>query len=165
MDTFFFGLCINICAHFKILRSEIEFLELTEFVSYHRKVIDLSRRVNQLFKLVIFTAYLLMSILLCVTAFYVVTATNFLEKIPTIMHGLGGLIDLFIYSYGGQSIMDCAMEVCDDSFQSNKAYWFVLQKTQEELEIKSWIFHASLPTFCLIMNQTNALITLLQSFE
>lgn len=139
-------------------------MELKDFVNYHQKVIDMTLKLNKLFSFVIFIEFMLLSILLCVTAFQVVMSDDLLRIMTAFFHGMAAFMDLLIYSYGGQKVMDCSAEVCDDCEKIDDNYVFISMRAQKELRIKSMMFHATLPTFTLILSRTMSLITLLQSF-
>jgi len=74
------------------------------------------------------------------------------KKFNAFFHTATALIDLFIYSYGGQIIMDSAMSVCDENENIDKNYIIINIKTQAELKIDTGFFSATLPTFCTILN-------------
>lgn len=139
-------------------------LELKEFVNYHRDIINLASKLNKLYKFVIFFEYLVLSAFLCVCAFRVVVSKDLAKVFTAAFHGLAGLIDMLIYSYGGQKIMDSALDVGNDCSKIRKDYAFVILRTQHELKIEAFMYHASLPTFSVIMSRTMSLITMLQSF-
>ena len=139
-------------------------MELREFVSYHQKIIDMASKLNKLFKIVIFFEFLFLSILLCVTAFQVVKSNDLMRIVIAFFHGMAAFLDLLIYSYGGQQIMDYSGEVFDDCKIIDEVYVFIALRTQKKMKINSMSFHASLPTFTTIMNRTMSLIALLQSF-
>ena len=89
---------------------------------------------------------------------------NFLIKFNFIFHTTNSLIDMLIYSYGGQILMDSAKSVCDENERIDKNYVFLLMRAQSEIKIDTGFFSATLPTFCTILNRVMSLITLLQSF-
>lgn len=164
VDTFFFGSCINICAHFEILRRIINDIEVKEFVDYHQRVLELSEKINKIFSIVIFEEYLILSVIFCVIGFQVVISEDLIHSIPMMFHGTAALINLLIYSYGGEIIMDHANNVCKDCYRINKDYLIIMMRTKHEYKVQSMMYHASLPTFSLIMGRTMSMITLLESF-
>jgi hypothetical protein len=153
---------MNICAHLKILRTSINELEVVKFVEYHQNIIDMAMKLNTLFKFIIFQEYLLLSVLLCVLAFPIAYNDDIIKSIPFFMHAIAGIIDLLIYSYGGQKIMDLAGDICDDCYDANKL--IVIIRSQHKLKIKSMCYHASMATFDLMIRRAMRLITLLKSF-
>ncbi|CAG9801718.1 unnamed protein product [Chironomus riparius] len=164
IDTTFFGICMNICAHFEILKIVIHDLEVKEFVEYHQKVLNLAKHINRLFNPIIFGEYLVLSVLFCVLALEAGLSENFFDFIPILFHGIASLLDLMIYSYGGQKIMDCASEICKDCYNVDSNYLIIMLRTKRELKIESMMYHAALPMCSLIMGRTMSLITLMKSF-
>lgn len=153
---------MNICAHLKILRMSIHELEVIKFVEYHQEIIDMAMKLNTLFKFIIFQEYLLFSVLLCVLSFPIVYNEDISKSIPLFFHAIAGIIDLLIYSYGGQKVMDLAAEIGDDCYDIKKL--IIIIRTKHKLKIESMFYHASLPTFDLMIGRTMSLITLLKSF-
>lgn len=139
-------------------------MELEEAVDYHSILLNMSHKLNKLYSFIIFQEFSLLSFLLCLTAFHVVMGNNLFKRGAVFFHGIAALIDLFIYSYGGQKISDCTKEVCDDCYNLHKNYMIIMLRSQKELKIKSMIYHASLPEFTKILNKTISLIAMLQSF-
>lgn len=164
MDTIFFGSCLNICAHFQILRKQINKMDLKEFVNYHRSVIDMTKKLNRLLSTAVFLEFLIFSLLLCVTAFEVVMGDNFVRVMIASIHVSAAFVDLLIYSYGGQRVMDCSMEICDDCYKLDRNYFLIMIRAHRELKIEALVFHASLPTFSIVLSRTMSLITLFRSF-
>lgn len=128
-------------------------------------MLELAEKLNSLFKEIVFTEYLVMTVLLCVDGFQVIEFDEWSKKFNAFLHTATALIDLSIYSYGGQKIMDCSMSLCDESEKVDRNYMLVILRSQCGVKIQNGFFNAaSLPTFCLILNRVMSLITLLQSF-
>lgn len=155
---------MNICAHFKILRSKINVMDVKEFFVYHQDILNLGSNLQYLFKEIVFVQFVAMTLLLCVDGFQVIEFDGMSKKFNAIFHTVTALIDLFIYSYGGQIIMDSSMAVCDENENIEKCYIIIYMKAQAKLKIDNGFFDASLPTFSIILNRVMSLITLLQSF-
>ena len=155
---------MNICAHFEILRTKINIINVKEFVVYHRDILNLGSNLQFLFKEIVFVQFVAMTLLLCVDGFQVIEFEGMSKKFNAFFHTATALIDLFIYSYGGQLIMDSAMSVCNENENIDKSYIIINMKAQAELKIDTGFFNASLPTFSTILNRVMSLITLLQSF-
>jgi len=139
-------------------------MNVKEFVDYHQKILDISKQMNKLFSPIIFGEYLVLSVLFCVLALEVVISKNFIDLIPFFFHGIASLMDLMIYSYCGQKVMDSAARVCEDCYEINKDHHIIMLRTKRELKIESMMYHASLPMSSLIMGRTMSLITLMKSF-
>lgn len=119
---------------------------------------------KNLFKEIVFFEYLIMTSLLCVDGFQAIEISGVIKKINFFLHTANSLIDLFLYSYGGQILMDSAMSICDLNDKIDKNYVFLILKAQNELKIDTKFFSATLPTLCTILNRVMSLIALLQSF-
>jgi triphosphoribosyl-dephospho-CoA synthetase len=155
---------MNICAHFEILKIEIHELEVKEFVEYHQKVLNLSKHMNKLFSPIIFGEYLILSVLFCVVALEVGISESLVDTIPILFHGMASFMDLMIYSYGGQKIMDCASAVCEECYKIDDNYLIIMSRTKRDVKMEAFMYHASLPMSSLIISRTMSLITLMKSF-
>lgn len=138
-------------------------MNLKEFVDYHQQIINLCSKLSEFFKVIVFLEYIVQSCLLCTIAVQLVMGTDLLKMIVAFLHGSAALTDLFIYSFGGQLVMDSSTEVFQDLVRIDKNYRFILHRTQTELKIKSMMFQASFSTFSRIISQTISLITLVKS--
>ena len=139
-------------------------MDLKEFVEYHRSILNVALKFTNLFKEIVFFEYFFMTVLLCVDGFQAIEVIGISKKFNFLFHTVNSLLDLFIYSYGGQILMDSAMSVCDENERIDKNYVFLLMRAQSEIKIDTGFFSATLPTFCTILNRVMSLITLLQSF-
>lgn len=124
----------------------------------------MTKKINKIYNVSIFLGFLFFSLLLCVTAFQVLVSDDLKQITKAFFHGTAVLIDLLIWSYGGQRIMDCSLEVCDDCYKLDKDYKIIMIMTHRELKIESLKVETSLPTFTLVINRTMSLITLFKSF-
>lgn len=141
-------------------------MQLKEFVLYHRSLIDMAERLKKLYSSPFFMEFMLSSLFLCVSAFHVFISEEFyLRQVPIFFHASGVFVDLLIYSYGGQRIMDCSKEICDDCYKMDKNYTLVMARAQREVKIKSLVFTASLPMFTDIMRGTLSMIAAFKSFK
>jgi hypothetical protein len=102
--------------------------------------------------------------LLCVIGFQLVVHQNFLNRIEDFTFGLAIIIQLFIYSSGGQLIMDKSLSVADNLFEIDKDFILIIKRAQRPSLIKAGFYKASLPLFTSILSSAASLITLLQSF-
>jgi hypothetical protein len=139
-------------------------MDVKEFVVYHREILNLGSKLQHLFKEVVFVQFISMTLLLCVDGFQLIEFEGMSKKFNAFFHTATALIDLFIYSYGGQKIMDSSKSVCDENENIDKSYVVINMRAQSELKIDTGFFNASLPTFSTILNRVMSLITLLQSF-
>ena len=127
VDTLFFGFCLNICAHFNIIRSLTfkDSLNYRAFIKYHQEILELCSCLNGIYFPVIFTQFLVSSVLLCVIGFQLVMvrlkiflkyiqidnrikfqAPDFFKILVLLAFSCAILIQLFIYAYGGTLIME-----------------------------------------------------------
>lgn len=139
-------------------------MDLKEFVNFHRDLIEMTTKLNKIYSIATFLQFLLFSLLLCVTAFEVFMGNDFAKMIIASIHVSAVLVDLLIYSYGGQSVMDCSKELCDDCYKLDMNYTVIMIMAHRGLKIESLVFHASLPTFSIVLSRTMSLITLFRSF-
>ncbi|KAL7011657.1 hypothetical protein ACKWTF_014373 [Chironomus riparius] len=103
-----------------------------------------------------------MSVLFCVLTFPIILNDDASKPIPHLFHAIAGIIDLLIYSYGGQKVMDSAVDVCKDCYDAEKM--IVMLRTKHDVRIESVYYDASLPTFSLMIGRTMSLIAVLKSF-
>jgi 7tm Odorant receptor len=80
MDTVFSGCCLNLCAHFKILQSRFQALGASDFkiqnrnvligvIRYHIEIVDLTKDLDELYKPVVLSQFLIASMQICVLSF------------------------------------------------------------------------------------------------
>lgn len=131
---------------------------------YHRQILNLNRRLNKLFKSIIFTEFIIAGFVLCVTGFQVIIAKNFYQVLTALMHGVAGLIDVTIYSYGGQKVLDSALTVSKKAYKIDKRLLLIIMMSQKEQKFDTGLFDASLRTLSIMLSRTMSFITLLKSF-
>jgi 7tm Odorant receptor len=83
---------------------------------------------------------------------------------PSSYIGMAIIIQLFIYSFGGQLIKDRSSRVAENFYDFDADYVIIIAKAQKSSKIETAFFQANLETFSNIMKSTASLITLLQSF-
>ncbi|CAO1423908.1 unnamed protein product [Diamesa serratosioi] len=108
VDSLFIGFCLNICAHFNIIRSSTfeEDFNYKSFIKCHQELIALCTDLNEIYVLVIFTQFLVCSMLLCGIGFQLVMTPDFFKILVLLAFSCAILIQLFIYAYGGTLIME-----------------------------------------------------------
>ncbi|CAO1423916.1 unnamed protein product [Diamesa serratosioi] len=165
VDTLFFGFCLNICAHFNIIRSLTfaDNLNYRGFVKYHQEILELCSCLNGIYFPVIFTQFLVSSVLLCVIGFQLVMAPDFFKILVLFAFSCAILIQLFVYAYGGTLIMEESSSVAENIYQ--KELLFCIPRAYKNCCIKSGFYTASLPTFTKILSSAGSYITLLQSLQ
>jgi hypothetical protein len=162
VDSFFFGCCLNISGHFKTLRNSFDG-DKRIFIDKHLKLLDVAEEVNQFFKMIIFTEFTIISALLCGVGFQVVMLDTFGERIFSAIFGITMLIQLFIYAYGGQQIINESTAIGQNLYDMDSNLILVVRRALKPTIIKSVFFTADLPSFVTIINATGSLITMLKS--
>lgn len=163
MDSLFFGLSLNICAHFDFLRVSFNG-DKKKFAQRHKIILELAEDLNKFYQPVVLVQFLISSTLLCVIGFQLVVLESFFKRIICAIFGFGIIIQLFIYSYGGQIIIDKSSAVADDFYQLDRDLIIIIARAQKAQTIKSGFYEANLPTFKSILGAAASLITLLKSF-
>lgn len=88
---------------------------------------------------------------------------NIFKKIVALVFGLAIIIQLFVYSFGGQQIMDKSLSVTSEIYELDKDYLLVILRSKRLLKIEAGFYHACLPTFRAILSSAASLMTLLKS--
>ena len=156
---------MNICAHLKIIRQVINERSLQETVDHHNQIFEIVTKFNDIYKFIIFGEYAFISVTLAVNYFLFLVSNDNSTIFVCILFGVSAVNEVLIYSYGGQKIMDFAEEICDDCYEINKDYLFIMMRTRHQLKLSALLYVANLETVTLIMNRAMAVIALLQSME
>jgi odorant receptor len=164
VECFFFGCCLNISKHFDILRESFDG-DKKKFVEKHLEILDLVKELNETFKQVVFSNFLLSSLLLCVLGFQLVMIESFAGRIVPATFGVSVAIQLFVYAFGGQLIIDKSNEVARDFYDIDRNFLIMIARPRLPAKIQAGFFTANLPTFVSVMNSTGSLITMLKSFN
>jgi odorant receptor len=135
-----------------------------KFIEKHHKVLGLADELNRLYKPVILSQYFISSMLLCSVGFQFVVHESIPKRFEDFMFGVAVMIQLFIYSYGGQLIMDKSSSVADDFYTLDQEFVLIIARAQKASIIEAGFYKASLPLFTSIINSAASLITLLKSF-
>lgn len=159
----FFGCCLNICAHFAILRESFKG-DKRKFIEDHKTVLKLADKLVKIFVPVILVQFFVTSMLLCVNGFQLVMFNDFAQRAKSLLFGFTIILQLFIYSYGGQLIMDESSRVAENIYQIDRDLVIVIARAQRPSVVKAGFFYANLPNYQAILSSTASLITLLQSF-
>jgi 7tm Odorant receptor len=162
-ESLFFGSCLNICAHFDILRESYDG-DKKKFVEKHQQLLDLVETLNKLYGPIIFVQFLANSILLCVLGFQLVMSQSVLKKAVAVSFGSAAFIQLFVYTYGGQLVMDKSSCVAEELYQTDKDLIILICRAQKASVIKFGFYQANSKTLTSILSATASLITLLKSF-
>lgn len=117
-----------------------------------------------MFKPIVFDQLLTTNMLLCVIGFQLVEIQGFFEKLTAAFFGVAVIVELFVYAFGGQIILNKSSEIGSQLYDMDKEVVMVIAKAQQPLIIKAWLYEANLPTFTAILNSAASLITILKSF-
>lgn len=164
MGSIFTKFCLNISAHFEILKNSINDIKIDEFVIYHLKVIGITNRLNSFYKPMIFAQYFIGTALFVVLGLSVIAADNLLANLSPILHTPGALIYVAVFSYGSQKIMDLSEAICDEAYIIDKDYLLVIMIAQKKLRFTTGFFEVSFDTYSIMLSRSWSFITLLNSF-
>ena len=95
---------MNISAHFIILRDIILETELKEFVKYHQKIIGVTKKVSKLYKPIIFTEFVLVTTILCVSGLQIIMSNDFSKFFVALFLNLAAVVDVVIFAFGAQKV-------------------------------------------------------------
>jgi hypothetical protein len=124
----------------------------------------LTEKLNETFGAVVFTQFFLSAVHLCVLGFQLVMYDNIPERIGPATFALTIIIQLFIYSYGGQIVLNASEKAAENLYQLDRGINIISARTKKPTPIKAIFFKADLPAFVSVMNATGSLITVLKSF-
>lgn len=133
------------------------------FVEKHLHLLSLCNDLRNLMKWIIFTQFLMSSLNLCVLGFQLVMTDNFLRRILVAIYGLAITIQLFIYAFGGQIMLDHSSSVSDNLFEMDKDLIHVIARVSKPVKMKSAFYTADFREFTSIIRRAGSLITLLQT--
>jgi gustatory receptor len=163
VDTFFFSCCLNISTQFDILRESFDG-DKKKFVEKHLELLNLVKDLNEVINEVVFAQFLLSSLQLCVLGFQVVIVQSIAGLIVPAVYGLTIIIQLFVYSFGGQLIVNSSDAVSQNLYKIDRDLVLMIARPHKSTMINSVFFTADLPSFLSIMRFTGSLITMLKSF-
>jgi odorant receptor len=162
IDCLFFGCCLNICAHFDILRESFDG-DKKKFIEKHQEILDFIENLNKLYAPIILAQFLVTSMLLCVLGFQIVMSQSVLNQLGVLFFGFAVLIQLFVYTYGGQLVIDKSVSVAEDLYGTDKDLNIIIVRSQKASVMKAGFYKANSNTLTSMLSATGSLITLLQS--
>ena len=139
-------------------------MKIDEFVIYHLKLIDITKKLNSIYKSFIFVTYIIGVLIYVPLGLCIITTDNFLNNFSIIMHGVSALFYVAIFSYGSQKIMDSSEALCDEVYNIDKDYLMVIMIAQKKLSFRTPFFEASFDTFSFMLSRSWSFITVLSSF-
>ncbi|XP_055852579.1 odorant receptor 82a-like [Episyrphus balteatus] len=186
IDGLFVSFTANLCAHFMILQHNIETNEFTEnnsiihmqissFVKYHIKILEVASKIYEAYKPIIFGQFVMTSLQVCVIVYQITThMDSYVVLITNVLFLLTVLIQLLIYCYGGEIVKLESLNV-GTSVQLTKWYrlqpkyqkmlCLIMMRSQKAFIMRVGFYDASLASFMLIIKAASSYITLIQSLE
>jgi odorant receptor len=128
------------------------------------KLFDLVTKLDEIYKLVVFTDFLFGSMLLCFLGFQLVVIEGFIERIVPTLFSIAIIIQLLIYASGGQVIVDRSDEIARDFYDVDRDLLMLIARPLRSPMIRSLYFKADLPMFLTVMQSAGSLIAMLKSF-
>ncbi|XP_073814959.1 odorant receptor 82a [Musca autumnalis] len=186
IDGLFISFTINLVGHLKALQHFIQsnrferhdaeiHKEISFYIRYHNLILHLYEEVRQIYSPIVFGQFLITSLQVCVIVYQMVTHINtFLVFVINCTFLLSILLQLFIYSYGGEILKNESLMVGISVQLSNwynlkptyrRMLWLLLMRSQREAIIRGGFYEASLANFMTILKAAMSYITLIQSIE
>jgi odorant receptor len=125
--------------------------------------LDVAENINKLYAPIIFGQFLITSLQLCVLGFQFVMFKSIMKKVVAGFYFIAMVIQLFVYTYGGQLVMDRSISVADKLYQTDNDLIIIIARSQKTSIIKSGFYEASSTTFSTILSSAASLITVLKS--
>ncbi|XP_070502418.1 odorant receptor 82a-like [Chironomus tepperi] len=163
-SSIFSNFCLNINAHFEILRNSINNMKIDEFVKYHVEILEITYKLNSFYRPLILAQYSIGIVLFAVLGLSVVAADNWLQNLIPIFHTYGALIYVAVFSYVSQKIMDSSEALCDEAYNIDKDYLMVIMIAQKKLRFTTGFFEVSFDTYSIMLSRSWSFIALLNSF-
>jgi len=98
------------------------------------------------------------------TGLQIIVGNEFYTLARAIIHSMVALLDVALYSYGSQRILDSSLSICDEAYLIDKNYILIIMIAQKKLRFNTGFFEASFDTFCFMLSRIMSFITLLKSF-
>lgn len=160
----YFCFCVNIAAHLEILHDIVEDEKIDVFVDYHMRVKLLAEKLCNIFRLIILMEYVFTSLFLCLLGLQVLKNDNYAKILGAFIHCFAGLLDTFVYSYGGQKLLDKSTIVCNQLYKTDKMYLPIIMMSQKEIKFDGGLFIVSMETYQCLLSRTYSFITFLKAF-
>jgi len=154
---------MHVCAHLQFLRDSFDGNK-EKFVTQHQRLLKLVVNFTHVFEPIIFTQFLMSSMQLCVLGFQLVVLQSLYQRLVVTFFAIAIIIQLFIYCYGGQNVMDKTAAVADHFYQTDKDFIIIIARANMAAIVKAGFYRATLETLYEILKTAASLITLLKSF-
>ncbi|XP_067626408.1 odorant receptor 82a [Eurosta solidaginis] len=186
VDGLFVSFTTNLRGHFQALQYFIETntfdksdallqRELGSYVKYHVHLLSMSKRVQDIFKPIIFGQFFMTSLEVCVIIYQLVTHMGvFMEMVIYCTFLSSILLQLLIYCYGAEFLKIESLAV-GSAVQLSQWYnlpprhryvlRLMMQRSQREINIRAGFYEASLGSFVNILKAAMSYITFIQSIE
>uniref|UniRef100_A0A1I8M981 Odorant receptor n=1 Tax=Musca domestica TaxID=7370 RepID=A0A1I8M981_MUSDO len=186
IDGLFISFTINLVGHLKTLQHFIQsksfeqndedvHKQISFYIRYHNLILHLYQEVRQIYSPIVFGQFLITSLQVCVIVYQMVTHINtFLVFVINCTFLLSILLQLFIYSYGGEILKNESLMVGVSVQLSNwynlkprhrRMLWLLMLRSQRGAIIRGGFYEASLANFMTILKAALSYITLIQSIE
>lgn len=100
---------------------------------------------------------------LCVLGFQLLMNELFVKKFIAAVYIFAVLVQLSVYSYGGQLIMSSSASVADNLEGLDKDYVIIIARAQKPSSLNAWFYKADLPTFQILLSSAASIFTVLKS--
>lgn len=164
MGATFLCYSLNLAAHLEILRIIIDKSNVKEVVKYHRDIIKLTQKLTKLYKPIIFTEYVVVVTIFCGTGVQMLLYNDIGKILSAMLHATAALVDIAVFAYGGQKVIDASLAVGDDVYKIDKDLILVIKMSQKALKFDTGFFDSSLHTLSIILSRSMSFITLVKSF-
>lgn len=161
IDTFFLGCCLHISVFFEILKESFAGPR-NVFIENHQSILNLVADLETFYKPIIFVQFFTCSFRLCVIIFHAMFTDESAIKHFIII--FMNVLQLFVFCYGGQIVMDKSRAVGEDMYDLDKDLLIIIARTQKGSKIKSGIYEANFHLLNLILNSALSLMMVLRTF-
>nr|QZH55111.1 odorant receptor 15 [Achelura yunnanensis] len=165
--------------HLDVLREELQELDhgdnaykrLVTCIKYHQHIIEYATGVAAVFGIAMFCQFVASSVIICMTLFKITITTEPIELMTIVFYLLCVCLELFLYCYSGDLLMNKSFLVSEASFpgvwsndiRSHRASLMIAVRAQRPLAVKAGgVFTVSLPTAVAIMQTAYSYYAVLQ---
>nr|QMS80338.1 odorant receptor [Histia rhodope] len=165
--------------HLEILCQELQELDhgddiyerTVSCIKYHQHIIEYANEVASVFGIIMFCQFVTSSVIICMTLFKITITTEPIEMITMVFYLVCVCLELFLYCYAGDLLMNKSLLVSEASFpgkwlkdtRSCRALLMTTVRAQRPLIVKAGgVFTVSLPTAAAIMQTAYSYYAVLQ---
>ncbi|XP_005191885.2 odorant receptor 45a-like [Musca domestica] len=195
IDTLYSWIVSNISAQFRILNlhyhqlsqniiahkamgnhNEEKFLKsIIDCVKYHRRIIQMSERFSEVYKVLVFFKFLVSCLQLACLSFIIPLGGEIADQLFNLSFLMAVTTQLMLYCHGGQKIQDMTISVNwaiyesfhwhDLSIKSQKLLLLTMIRAQKPCEIRGIFFKTDLSLFVWVYRTAGSFMTMLMSME